>query len=262
MVVHPTEIRTSISPSSAVELNTTSALANYATEAVPLNGVEIQGSGGSDPPSPGFSWTPLGGKKCEDTLPVNFGYDVITTCSIELTLEDQIDCQVLSLPQCSWVARQAKTLNTGDQNTYFAGFIHNQQRNISGLSLMETTRFWESMDVKREPKDRNERPGVTNKASMDSWKGCKETAPQGGLVAQTIIGGGRVLALDMEASLSHGPFGYLISSQGPFGYLISSQGPFGYLISSQGPPGYLLSSQDPFGYLVSNQGPFLHLVSS
>nr|CAD7575506.1 unnamed protein product [Timema californicum] len=31
--VHPTEIQTSISPSSAVELNTTSALANYATEA-------------------------------------------------------------------------------------------------------------------------------------------------------------------------------------------------------------------------------------
>nr|CAD7397902.1 unnamed protein product [Timema poppensis] len=31
--VHPTAIRTSISPSSAVELNTTSALANYATEA-------------------------------------------------------------------------------------------------------------------------------------------------------------------------------------------------------------------------------------
>nr|CAD7576224.1 unnamed protein product [Timema californicum] len=32
--VHTTEIRTSISPSSAVELNTTSALANYATEAL------------------------------------------------------------------------------------------------------------------------------------------------------------------------------------------------------------------------------------
>nr|CAD7194783.1 unnamed protein product [Timema douglasi] len=32
-MVHPTEIRSSISPSSAVELNTTSALANYATEA-------------------------------------------------------------------------------------------------------------------------------------------------------------------------------------------------------------------------------------
>nr|CAD7442105.1 unnamed protein product [Timema bartmani] len=32
-LVHPTEIRTSISPSPAVELNTTSALANYATEA-------------------------------------------------------------------------------------------------------------------------------------------------------------------------------------------------------------------------------------
>nr|CAD7264528.1 unnamed protein product [Timema shepardi] len=31
--VHPTEIRTSISPSSAVEINTTSAFANYATEA-------------------------------------------------------------------------------------------------------------------------------------------------------------------------------------------------------------------------------------
>nr|CAD7461382.1 unnamed protein product [Timema tahoe] len=33
LTVHPTEIRTSISPSSAVKLNTTSALANYATEA-------------------------------------------------------------------------------------------------------------------------------------------------------------------------------------------------------------------------------------
>nr|CAD7439668.1 unnamed protein product [Timema bartmani] len=32
--VHPTEIRTSSSPSSAVERNTTSTLANYATEAV------------------------------------------------------------------------------------------------------------------------------------------------------------------------------------------------------------------------------------
>nr|CAD7455534.1 unnamed protein product [Timema tahoe] len=35
--VHPTEIRTPISPSSAVELNTTSALANYATEAERVN---------------------------------------------------------------------------------------------------------------------------------------------------------------------------------------------------------------------------------
>nr|CAD7424583.1 unnamed protein product [Timema monikensis] len=33
---HPTEIRTSISPFSAVELNTTSALANYATKLMPL----------------------------------------------------------------------------------------------------------------------------------------------------------------------------------------------------------------------------------
>nr|CAD7451329.1 unnamed protein product [Timema bartmani] len=33
LALHPTDIRTSISPSSAVELNTTSALANYATEA-------------------------------------------------------------------------------------------------------------------------------------------------------------------------------------------------------------------------------------
>nr|CAD7405145.1 unnamed protein product [Timema cristinae] len=39
--VHPTEIRTSISPSSAVELNTTSALANYATEAVRLSNLNI-----------------------------------------------------------------------------------------------------------------------------------------------------------------------------------------------------------------------------
>nr|CAD7197794.1 unnamed protein product [Timema douglasi] len=43
--VHTTEIRTSVSPSSAVELNTTSALANYATEA----GYVVQGSNGEYP---------------------------------------------------------------------------------------------------------------------------------------------------------------------------------------------------------------------
>nr|CAD7424514.1 unnamed protein product [Timema monikensis] len=57
--VHPTEIRTSIPPSSAVELNTTSAFANYATEAetgefrdqqcsayseIPYDGTELQWS--------------------------------------------------------------------------------------------------------------------------------------------------------------------------------------------------------------------------
>nr|CAD7258117.1 unnamed protein product [Timema shepardi] len=36
--VHLSDIRTSISPSSAVGLNTTSALANYTTEAVPKIG--------------------------------------------------------------------------------------------------------------------------------------------------------------------------------------------------------------------------------
>nr|CAD7569597.1 unnamed protein product [Timema californicum] len=41
--VHPTEIRTSISPSSAVELNTTSALANYATEAGCSGKLLVQG---------------------------------------------------------------------------------------------------------------------------------------------------------------------------------------------------------------------------
>nr|CAD7575938.1 unnamed protein product [Timema californicum] len=40
-LVHPTEIRTSISPSSAVELNMTSALANYATEAGVMNGEAV-----------------------------------------------------------------------------------------------------------------------------------------------------------------------------------------------------------------------------
>nr|CAD7193661.1 unnamed protein product [Timema douglasi] len=40
--VHPTEIRTSISPSSAVELNTTSSLANYATEAGSKENVQRQ----------------------------------------------------------------------------------------------------------------------------------------------------------------------------------------------------------------------------
>nr|CAD7426655.1 unnamed protein product [Timema monikensis] len=41
--VHPTEIRTSISPSSAFELNTTSVLANYATEAVSFNDMQLDG---------------------------------------------------------------------------------------------------------------------------------------------------------------------------------------------------------------------------
>nr|CAD7425033.1 unnamed protein product [Timema monikensis] len=40
--VHPTKIRTSVSPSSAVELNTTSALANYATEAGVKNRVSVR----------------------------------------------------------------------------------------------------------------------------------------------------------------------------------------------------------------------------
>nr|CAD7586633.1 unnamed protein product [Timema genevievae] len=40
--VHPTKIRTSISPSSAVELNTTSVLANYATEAEVKEGIVNQ----------------------------------------------------------------------------------------------------------------------------------------------------------------------------------------------------------------------------
>nr|CAD7260199.1 unnamed protein product [Timema shepardi] len=50
--VHPTEIRTSISPSSAVKLNTTSALANYATEAVSkdLRGPRAQGFEGFNGP--------------------------------------------------------------------------------------------------------------------------------------------------------------------------------------------------------------------
>nr|CAD7401264.1 unnamed protein product [Timema poppensis] len=43
--IHPTEIRTSISLSSAVELNTTSVFANYATEAVPHKTTEAQGNG-------------------------------------------------------------------------------------------------------------------------------------------------------------------------------------------------------------------------
>nr|CAD7199142.1 unnamed protein product [Timema douglasi] len=40
MKIHPTETRTTISPPSEVELNTTSALANYATEAAYLKDIE------------------------------------------------------------------------------------------------------------------------------------------------------------------------------------------------------------------------------
>nr|CAD7203762.1 unnamed protein product [Timema douglasi] len=45
---HPTEIRASISPSSAVELNTTSALANYATEAACLPKSYMKSHGRAD----------------------------------------------------------------------------------------------------------------------------------------------------------------------------------------------------------------------
>nr|CAD7195629.1 unnamed protein product [Timema douglasi] len=53
--VHPTEIRTSISPSSAVELNTTSALANYATEAELYNRSSIM----APPPPPASHQQPV-----------------------------------------------------------------------------------------------------------------------------------------------------------------------------------------------------------
>nr|CAD7196769.1 unnamed protein product [Timema douglasi] len=46
--VHPTEIRTSISPSSAVELYTTSALANYATEAASFGNMSSSSSDEED----------------------------------------------------------------------------------------------------------------------------------------------------------------------------------------------------------------------
>nr|CAD7200389.1 unnamed protein product [Timema douglasi] len=55
--VHPTEIRTSISPSSAVELNTTSALANYATEAGIKNNIWQAGYRGREPI---FAWRESG----------------------------------------------------------------------------------------------------------------------------------------------------------------------------------------------------------
>nr|CAD7398505.1 unnamed protein product [Timema poppensis] len=47
--VHPTEIRTSISPYSVVELNTTSALANYATEAAIFEHQQTPDSASKDP---------------------------------------------------------------------------------------------------------------------------------------------------------------------------------------------------------------------
>nr|CAD7261829.1 unnamed protein product [Timema shepardi] len=61
--VHPTEIRTLISPSSAVELNTTSALANYATEA-------------GDDPQPGY-----GKGHTDPTLIIRKGLATVRTVS-------------------------------------------------------------------------------------------------------------------------------------------------------------------------------------
>nr|CAD7599359.1 unnamed protein product [Timema genevievae] len=54
MIVHPTEIQTSISPSSVIWLNTTGALANYATEADVLVHIDMSECRGS--PNGGI-WT-------------------------------------------------------------------------------------------------------------------------------------------------------------------------------------------------------------
>nr|CAD7568340.1 unnamed protein product [Timema californicum] len=63
--VHPTEIRTSISPSSAVELNTTSALANDATEGEHnINMTRFDGLMVSDVAN-AIEWFEYGGENCD-----------------------------------------------------------------------------------------------------------------------------------------------------------------------------------------------------
>nr|CAD7569590.1 unnamed protein product [Timema californicum] len=83
MAIHPTEIRTSISPSSAIELNTTSALANYATEAGARfrRGASQSHSGTngdlSDSPDHQSRWggLPNGSQRCPD-MPTSLGYQL------------------------------------------------------------------------------------------------------------------------------------------------------------------------------------------
>nr|CAD7425989.1 unnamed protein product [Timema monikensis] len=62
--VHPTEIRTSISPSSAVERNTTSALANYATEAGYYKVKYLTTRGYGCPRMRGLTWSGERGLGC------------------------------------------------------------------------------------------------------------------------------------------------------------------------------------------------------
>nr|CAD7457150.1 unnamed protein product [Timema tahoe] len=80
---HPTEIQTSISPSSAIELNTTSSLANYATEA----GLEYLGTRGGVIDGGGHSALPKDYSVIADWL--NLGAHILYLPSSKLKFKSQ-----------------------------------------------------------------------------------------------------------------------------------------------------------------------------
>nr|CAD7195702.1 unnamed protein product [Timema douglasi] len=100
--VHPTEIRTSISPSSAAELNTTSALANYATEAVErslgqLSNRCVEDKGGSEVFNPGSAlWARIKRSECSPPFGVEIrekcvAYTEAVSCELSLSTKEAME---------------------------------------------------------------------------------------------------------------------------------------------------------------------------
>nr|CAD7576655.1 unnamed protein product [Timema californicum] len=101
---HPAEIRTSISPSSAVELNTTSALANYATEARLEGEVDVIGLGFLEEG---------GGKERDGT------YDIRERQRVVVVVFDL--SSLMSLSHCSQWLREALVVNHGEPHIFIVG---------------------------------------------------------------------------------------------------------------------------------------------
>nr|CAD7404159.1 unnamed protein product [Timema cristinae] len=100
LIVHQTEIRTSISPSSAVELNTTSALANYATEAglKLFNVTRLTIADVSDSARPRGSSTPPGRKY---DVPALEGIATELTSALENSVQGQAVDLKTTLNNCT-----------------------------------------------------------------------------------------------------------------------------------------------------------------
>nr|CAD7398894.1 unnamed protein product [Timema poppensis] len=162
--VHPTEIRTSISPSSAVELNTTSALANYATEADPPRWrswanalvvlsstaedgeIEVRISVGTNLNSVSF---PSGAPRCSSQPPRDFPRAFrLVLATLMLSAEDRgntvfarRECHTTRDPLVEFVLEALRFL----ERNYFLSLRHGASfRHHSGLTVYPQETFKES----------------------------------------------------------------------------------------------------------------------